>query len=134
MTEGDSKVTFNVSGQQQGNINMVGRDMHVGSQTYGGLDPAELLRDITALRGALDAAGLPPPAREAAEAELSAAEEELAAPEPDPKTVTDRMTGFTRIVKSVGGLVGAGAVLLEPLARIADRLGPVGQALQRLLT
>lgn len=134
MGEGDSKVTFNVSGQQHGNVNMAGRDMHIGSQTHGGFDPAALIREITAVRGALESTDLPPPAREAAEAELTAAEEELAAPAPDEKKVADRLEGFTTIVKRFGGLAGAGAALLGPLTRVVEHLGPVGQAVQRLLT
>jgi hypothetical protein len=133
MGEGDSKVTFNVSGQQQGNINMAGRDMHVWSQTYG-FDAAAFLSELNAVRSALGSAELPPPAREAAEAELAAAEQELAAPEPDKQTIADRMTGFTTMVKNFGGLATAGAALFEPLRRMAEQLGPVGQNLLRLLT
>jgi hypothetical protein len=133
MGEGDSKVTFNVSGQQQGNINMAGRDMHVGTQIHG-FDPAAFLAELNAVRSALDSADLPPPAREAAEAELAAAEEELAAPSPDKQTVADRLTGFTTMVKNFGGLATAGAALFEPLRRMAEQLGPVGHNLLRLLT
>lgn len=133
MTPGDSAVTFNVSGSQQGNINMVGGDMHVGSQTNVALDVDAMRRDVSAVRQGLDAAGLPAPARQVAEAELASAERELAAQSPNREVLVDRLTKFTTVVKSFGGLVAAGTILVDPLTRLASHLGPLGNALQRLL-
>jgi hypothetical protein len=133
MAEDDSNVVFNFAGTQEGVINVAGRDMHVGNQTHVALDLEAFRRELASLRSGLSSAGLPPQARQAAETELQRAEDELRKEEPDGNALAEGVGQFAEIVKSVGGLAGAGAFLVDPLTRLAKYLGPLGGIVQRVL-
>lgn len=123
--------TFNIGSQQAGSISNVGGDQRIGhlQATYVAT-PLEALAD---LRAAVDAAPLPPTAKQAAAQALDDAEAELAVPEPDRRRVADRLEKAAGILARVGALTAGAAQILTPLRELASWLGPAGSQLLQML-
>ena len=125
---GGTTISFqNVHAQQ---INTAGRDMLVS--TGAGWNVAQ--EQLSALRGELDAFGLPPAARRTVEQTLDQAEAESRSSQPDKARFAQHIESITSLLRSTGALVSAGAEAVAPLHALAVWLGPLGATAARLLT
>lgn len=130
-----ARPAFSIGSQNAGNINNVAGDMTV----YGGqkgelrLTIADALQNVDDLRQVLSGLDLPPEARTAATGALDAATDELKQPEPDKKSVAERLEAFTHILMEAGALAKAGMALAVPLQQLATWLGPMGVGLLALV-
>ena len=127
---GSTTISFqNVHAQQ---INTAGRDMTVSTGAVGGWNVAQ--EQLSALRGELDAFGLPPAARRTVEQTLHQAEAESRSAHPDKARFAQHIESITSLLRSTGALVSAGAEAVAPLHALATWLGPLGGTAARLLT
>jgi len=126
---GGTTISFqNVHAQQ---INTAGRDMIVSTGAVGGWQDAQ--QQLTALRGGLDAFGLPPAARRTVEQTLDQAEAESWSAHPDKARFAQHIESVTGLLRSTGVLVTAGAEAVAPLHALATWLGPLGATAARML-
>ena len=124
MTEPHS--VFNI-GSQQGQISNVGRDMiverPVTQLSFGAVEPQA---EIERLRREIDAIDLAPSVRRAVSAALDEVAHEAAKPRPAKPKIARRLEQVAAVVREV-------ETTIEPLARLARWLGPVGLSLAALL-
>ena len=133
MTNERPNAIFNI-GSQHGNISNVAGDMTVhGGQTYVATAADMILPELAKLRRALSAVDLGPDVRESAREFLTAAGDELGQPHPDARRVARPLERLTSLLKEAGAIAAAGAVLIDPLQRIASWLGTSGQGILHLM-
>ena len=128
---GGTTISFqNVHAQQ---INTAGAG-HDRLDRSGGRVAGRPASSCPALRGGLDAFGLPPAARRTVEQTLDQAEAESRSAHPDKAKFAQHIESITSLLRSTGALVSAGAEAVAPLHALAVWLGPLGATAARLLT
>ena len=128
-------MVFNIGSQQAGIISNVGRDQTVSEGQHATFlaGVAAARNEIRRIRDELDRLELPPDIGPAARAEIDSLDAELANDDVDKQAVATRLTRLTRLLKSAGALVSAGAALAAPLGALASWIGPLGQPILQLL-
>ena len=128
-------MTFNISSQQGGIVNNVGRDQHVTGGQHGTYAPtgADVATAIAELRAALDGAGLPDDVRRSASEQVDEVEGAASAEEPDRRRAATALEKLTRILVAVGPLATAATAFAGPVGALVGWLGPLGQGVARLL-
>ena len=116
-----------------GTQNIAGRDQYVAGRDQIIGAPAQVLADLVELRRALDELRLTGPEREAADRELSAAEEAVRKPEPDRAAAGSHLSRFVQGLKDAGALATAGTAFLQSIHALANWIGPVGAGIVALL-
>lgn len=117
-------------GPNYGTINQAGRDVIAPSVASSSL---EALVAATRLRAALDGLDLSPEADRAAREDLDRVERELRTPDPDRGEIARRLQRATETLKTAGALAAAGAALVGPIGVLAGFLGPLGEAVVKLV-
>jgi len=119
-----SPITNNFNAPTHGNFYQAERDIIVVSST-------DALVAARRLRAAL--ADDREPASRAAVRDLDEIESALASPRPDRERIARRLESLTRTLKAGGALASAGAALVGPIGVVAGFLGPLGEAVTKLL-
>ena len=117
-------------GPNYGTINQAGRDVIAPNVASSSL---EALVAAAQLRAALADLDLSPEAGRAAREELDGVERELRRPEPDRDEIARSLKRATETLKTAGALAAAGAALVGPIGVIAGFLGPLGEAVVKLV-
>ena len=123
---------FTIGSQQAVTINQAAGDQTINNP--GGTLTLAPQGAVADLRGALQAAAVPDPARREAEWALDGVEAELESPDPDKARLGTLVEGLTGTLKEAGALATAGESLLSPLKTLASWAGPTGLAAVRLLS
>jgi hypothetical protein len=127
-------MNLNIGNQQAGVINNAGRDQHIyGAQTGNLVVSPEVLRAVSELSIALDAAGLPTDLANQARHEVDSLKEELQASSPDKPRVAGALQRLTGLLVAAGPLATAASSLVGPLQTLATWLGTVGAQVLRML-
>lgn len=122
--------SFEIGSQTAASIQNVGGDLTIGSlQVEAAWSAAAVREELAQARRLLDGEPLPYPARFAADAALTAADAEAAAPAPDRDRIAKLLQRATEVIADAGALTTTGTGLLESLKRAAVALGPAGKAL-----
>ncbi len=127
----DGGATFNI-GTQHHSVN-VGRDQYVSGGQYVGAGGGSTADDLNQLRELLDTLRLSGDERRQAAQAIDETEAALQAPQPQPEVAASALERFTILLKNAGAIATAGAVLIDPLTRIATGLGGLGGGVLRLL-
>jgi hypothetical protein len=128
-------VTFNIGNQHGGIVNNVARDQTIHGDQRGAmvLDVARGRALLAELRREVQAAPLPAGDRVSALGDIEACDRALDDPDPDPHSIGDRLGALTRVVLAAGAVASAGTGIGAALGALAAWLGPVGEAVRRML-
>jgi hypothetical protein len=128
-------MSFNISSQQGGIVNNVGRDQHITGGQHGTYAPTgvDIATTLAELRVALDGAGLPDDVRRSASEQVDEVERAASAEEPDRRRAATALEKLTRILVAAGPLATAATAFAGPLGALVGWLGPLGQGVARLL-
>ena len=127
-------MNLNIGNQQAGVINNAGRDQHIyGAQTGNLIVSPEVLRAVSELSIALDAAGLPTDLANQAKREVNSLKEELQASSPDKPRLAGALQRLTGLLVAAGPLATAASSFVAPIQTLATWLGTVGAHVLRML-
>lgn len=128
-------MTFNIGNQHGGIINNVGRDQTIHGDQRGEmvLDVAQGRALLAELRREVQAARLPAGDRASALGDIEACDRALDDRDPDPHSIGDRLGAVARVVVAAGAVASAGTGIGAALGALAAWLGPVGDAVRRML-
>jgi hypothetical protein len=122
------KIRADVGGDFSGML-AGGRDINMEMTRLTMTPDSALLNDITELRRALAELQLTRGQHNQVEGDVAAIEEAAKNSDPDKKAVGGRLESLTDFLASAGALASAGQALTGPLSRLAEWLGPYGQAI-----
>ena len=127
------EVVFKIGSQEAVNISNVAGNQYVQGPQQGNITTADVSAQLDVIDRILDELGLSAGVLAEARKDLRDAQSAVEEAEPDKERVGSKLESMTYVLKSVGGLVGAGAALLAPLGSIIGWLGAAGQGLATLL-
>lgn len=127
-------MVFNIGSQQGGVVNNVAGDQQVyGGQQAGSMSVADARTLLARLGEDVRRSPLPGNASRQAQAEIDAADAELAKPQPDKHAIAARLTKIAQLLSAAGGLATAGTALGGALAALAGWLGTLGDPIRHAL-
>ena len=119
--------TFNI-GSQQGVINNVAGDQTVYGGQYAAItDQGQALQALEELRAAVAQLPLGPASAAGAQSAIGETKQALAADPPDKPAAASGLRRMAMVLKELGGVVMAGAAVLNPLNGLIAWLGSVGK-------
>lgn len=134
MTDQRPNANFNI-GLQQGNITNVAGDATLhGGQHYAAASTDMIRIELANLQRVISAMDLDPAIRGSMNDLIADAGQGLGQAGQDTRAVARPIERLTRLLKDVGAFAAGGAVLIDPLQRIAAWLGESGLAILHLMT